>query len=102
MEPRGCDCCDPTHDSPDPVVVRLEAELENARAQAEAMTKGLVKSSAKRMELESQLAEARAALAEREEAARHMLECMIAADWKRNVIDCVDRWRWLNDQYTGE
>ena len=22
-----CDCCDPTHDSPDPVVVRLEREL---------------------------------------------------------------------------
>lgn len=23
-----CDCCDPTADSPDPVVVRLEAEVE--------------------------------------------------------------------------
>jgi len=25
-----CDCCDPTHDSPDPVVQRLERELEEA------------------------------------------------------------------------
>ena len=26
-----CDCCDPTHDSPDPVVQRLERELEEAK-----------------------------------------------------------------------
>ncbi len=26
--PHGCDCCDPTADSPDPVVVRLEREVE--------------------------------------------------------------------------
>ena len=27
-ERTGCSCCDPTHDSPDPVVQRLERELE--------------------------------------------------------------------------
>lgn len=30
LGPRGCDCCDPTSDSPDPVVVRLERELAEA------------------------------------------------------------------------
>lgn len=29
---RGCSCCDPTSDSPDPVVVRLERENEELRA----------------------------------------------------------------------
>jgi hypothetical protein len=53
-------------------------------------------------DLRERLAAAEARCAEREQAARHMLECMIAADWKRNVIDCVDKWKWLNDQYTGE
>ena len=28
VERTGCDCCDPTSPSPDPVVVRLQAELE--------------------------------------------------------------------------
>ena len=26
-----CSCCDPTHDSPDPVVVRLQKEVEEAK-----------------------------------------------------------------------
>lgn len=31
--PRGCSCCDPTSDSPDPVVRRLEGEVEELRQQ---------------------------------------------------------------------
>lgn len=31
---RGCDCCDPTHDSPDPVVVRLQAEIDELSGKA--------------------------------------------------------------------
>lgn len=33
-EDRGCDYCDPTSPSPDPVVVRLEAELEMERGRS--------------------------------------------------------------------
>ena len=32
----GCSCCDPTHDSPDPVVVRLEMEVERHLRECEA------------------------------------------------------------------
>ena len=32
-----CDCCDPTSPSPDPVVVRLEKELEEAKIEIETL-----------------------------------------------------------------
>lgn len=35
---RGCDCCDPTADSPDPVVVRLENQVADLRNLVETAT----------------------------------------------------------------
>ena len=56
--PLGCSCCDPTHDSPDPVVVRLQKEVEyqeraNDRLSEDLMrvSKGLVEALAKIDEL---------------------------------------------------
>jgi hypothetical protein len=57
-----CDCCDPTHHSPDPVVVRLQKEVEyqeraNDRLSEDLMrvSKGLVEALAKIDELNGEL-----------------------------------------------
>ena len=57
-----CSCCDPTHDSPDPVVVRLQREVEyqeraNDRLSEDLMrvSKGLVEALAKIDELNGEL-----------------------------------------------